>query len=262
MTPKIELKARMATLLAAILLLPVFLLLVLSVSNTWIYPDLLPDSLTLDRWIFLFNGQQSTLQSLFYSLGISISVSLASTILGFTTSKTIAHHSQKRQWMTFSYFPFILSPVIYAAVLYYFFLRSNLTGTLSGVMIGHLLITYPYSLILFSGFWNQRMKDTEHLVQTLGGQTWHLYKDVLIPMAHGFIAVSLFQTFLISWFEYGLTAILGVGKVQTLPLRVFQFIGEANYYDAALSSLILTLPPLVLLLLNRKQLFRSRWKHL
>ena len=95
----------------------------------------------------------------------------------------------------------------------------------------------------------------EQLISTLGGNTWQAYTRVLFPMAKGAIMTCFFQIFLISWFEYGLTALVGVGKVQTLTLKVFQYVNEANIFFAALASCLLVFPPLLLLWLNKRFVF-------
>jgi putative spermidine/putrescine transport system permease protein len=238
---------------------PVAYLLVLSVAQSWIYPQLLPQGITFERWINLLRGQNDLFRSLLLSLSTALSVATLATFAGFYTSKQLAYHPKRSLWMRLSYFPFVLSPVIYAAVLYYYFIEMELSGSLLGVIFAQLLIAYPYSVILFSGFWSQNVKDIEHLVQTLGGNKWQTYKRVLQPMAQGLLLVCFFQTFLISWFEYGLTTIIGVGKVQTLTLKVFQYINEANFYNAALSSSLLVLPPIILLYFNKQYLFRKKW---
>jgi putative spermidine/putrescine transport system permease protein len=69
------------------------------------------------------------------------------------------------------------------------------------------------------------------------------------------LLIAFFQSFLISWFEFGLTNYIGGGQVQTLTLRVYQYIGEANIHLAALSSLLLVIPPLILLWLNKRFIF-------
>lgn len=69
--------------------------------------------------------------------------------------------------------------------------------------------------------------------------------------------MCFFQAFLISWFEYGLTTLIGIGKVQTLTVKVFQYIGEANIFHAALASLLLALPPAGLLWVNKQVLFKT-----
>lgn len=99
------------------------------------------------------------------------------------------------------------------------------------------------------------MRSMEQLVATLGGNTWQTYIKVLLPVAKGALLVCFFQTFLISWFEYGLTTIIGVGKVQTLTVKVFQYISEANIFYAALASCLLVAPPIVLLWINKRFVF-------
>ncbi len=252
-------KSYLAKAVAAVFLFPVAYLLVLSLAESWIFPQALPTGFTIERWQALFSGSTDLFSSLLLSLGIALSVATLSTFCGFYTSKHLAYHPQRSLWMRLSYFPFVLSPVIYAAVLYYYFIELNLAGNFWGVILAQLLIAYPYSVILFSGFWNSRIRDIEQLVQTLGGNRWQTYKRVLLPMAQGLLLVCFFQTFLISWFEYGLTTIIGVGKVQTLTLKVFQYINEANFYNAALSSSLLVLPPIILLYFNKKYLLKKRW---
>jgi len=248
-----------ARVLAVSFLFPVAFLLLLSVSAGWVFPEVIPDGLTMERWVRLATGNNELFGSLLLSLAIAFSVATISTFGGFFTSKHLAYHPGRSLWMRLSYFPFVLSPIIYAALLYFYFISAGLTGNLFGVILGQLLIAFPYSVILFSGFWSVRMQNMEQLVQTLGGSKWQAYRRVLLPMARGLILVCFFQTFLISWFEYGLTTLIGVGKVQTLTLKVFQYINEANFYNAALSSSLLVLPPIILLYFNKKYLFKKRW---
>lgn len=245
--------------LAVTLLFPVAFLLLLSLSVGWVFPEVLPESLTFNRWLSLLTGNNALFGSLMLSLLIALSVATISTFGGFYTSKQLAYHHKRSLWMRLSYFPFVLSPIIYAALLYYYFIRGGLSGNVIGVILGQILIAYPYSVILFSGFWSDRLQNMEQLVHTLGGSSWQTYRRVLLPMAQGLLLVCFFQTFLISWFEYGLTTLIGVGKVQTLTLKVFQYINEANFYNAAMSSSLLVLPPIILLYFNKKYLFKKRW---
>jgi ABC-type Fe3+ transport system permease subunit len=53
------------------------------------------------------------------------------------------------------------------------------------------------------------------------------------------------QTGLFSWLDYGLVSMIGGGHVSTLTLRLFALIREASIHQAALASLLLTLPSLL-----------------
>ncbi|MDX1672325.1 MAG: ABC transporter permease subunit [Balneolaceae bacterium] len=251
-------KKILSILLIGLYLFPFGYLLLLSVSRSWRFPALWPDNVTLSNWSDLLAGQGELAGSLLVSVIISISVAVFSTLFGFATSKFIAYSKYRKQLMLYSYFPFVLSPVIYAACIYYFFIILDLSGSVPGVMIAQLIIAYPYAVIIFSGFWSDRIKSMEHLVAGLGGKKWDTYVRVLFPAARDMLLICFFQTFLISWFEYGLTSLIGVGKVQTLTIKVFQFIQEANIYHAALASCLLIFPPVLFLLFNKKYIFKTK----
>lgn len=236
------------------ILFPLAYLLVLSVAENWSFPQLVPENISFERWLSV-SSSKDLFTSLGFSLVISICVAFFSTLLGFITSRYVAR-SSKREWLILlAYLPYVLSPVIYAALLYIYFVRFGLSGNMIGVIIGQLIIAYPYSIIIFSGFWNNQLIKYEELATTLGSNVGYTFRKVLLPMAKGILMICFFQTFLISWFEYGLTSLIGVGKVQTLTVKVFQFISEADFYYAAFSSCMLIFPPLVLLWFNKRYVY-------
>ncbi len=238
--------------LSIIILLPFAVLLVLSLGRNWAYPAVLPSVWTLGNWWTLLLSQSDLGQSLLLSLTISLSIAVVVTVLSFFTSKFIAFSAKRHRWLLVAYFPYVFAPVILAACIQFYFLRMGLWGNVLGVVLAQLLITYPFGVILFVGFWNEQMRSMEQLVATLGGNTWQTYTKVLLPIAKGALLVGFFQTFLISWFEYGLTTLIGVGKIQTLTLKVFQYVSEANIFYAALASVLLALPPVILLWMNKR----------
>jgi len=243
--------------IALLFLFPFAYLVLLSLARHWAFPSVWPTHVSLDNWRLLFSAQSGMLYSFGISVLISMIVAFFSTMTAFITSKYIAYNPYRRSLMLLSYFPFILSPVIYAGCIYFFFIKMNLSGTIPGVMLAQLIIAYPYAIIIFSGFWSDRLKSMEKMVITLGGNKWQAYTQVLLPAARGMLLVCFFQTYLISWFEYGLTSIIGVGQVQTLTIKVFHYINEANIYQAALASCLLILPPVILLYINKSFVFKT-----
>ncbi|MEO0473865.1 MAG: hypothetical protein AAF206_29925, partial [Bacteroidota bacterium] len=203
-------------------------------------------------------GQSDLGKSLGLSLLISLTVASIATISGFFTSKWIAQSTNRSNWLLIAYFPYVLSPVIYAACVYYYFIVLGLSGNVWGVMLGQTMIAFPFAVILFGEYWNARLQSMEHLVYTLGGNARQALWQILIPLSKGMLLVCFFQTFLISWFEYGLTTLLGVGKVQTLTVRVFVYINEANPFLAAMAGVLLCVPPLILLWINKRFVFQPQ----
>ena len=236
-------------------LFPFGFLLMLSMGRRWVFPSLLPEVWTPDNWLAIWGMQSGLGASLALSLALSLGIASMATAGSFWVSKQVAYHRHRRRWLAMAYLPYVFAPVILAACLQYFFIRTGLSGKFWGVAIAQLFITFPYGLIFFTSFWTERMLSMEHLIATLGGNTWQAYARVLLPVARGALLTCFFQLFLISWFEYGLTTLIGVGKVQTLTLKVFQYINEANIFFAALASCLLALPPVVLLWLNKRYVF-------
>lgn len=239
--------------------IPFGVLIYLSLSTEWYYPALVTQPLTLSNWISFFDGRSGLLESTVLSIYISLVVSSIATLCGFFISRGIVYYTSSRWWLVSTYFPYVIAPVVLAVMLNYYFLQLGLSGTVFGVMSAQILITLPYSVILFYGFWNRNIRNFENLVATLGGGFSEKVKHAILPSARGLLIVCFFQCFLISWFEYGLTQFIGVGKVQTLTIMVYRYVAESNPYLAALAGTVLIIPPLVLLFVNRKFIFRKGW---
>lgn len=235
--------------LILLLVLPFAYLPLLALATQWRFPRLLPEGLSLEHWQLAWRiGGMA--DSLILSVVCAALVALSSTALGFRIAHVIAGHRRRRLLLAVAYLPYAFSPVIYAFCLQFFFLKTNLAGTLAGVLLGQFLIVFPFSVILFVNHWTPRLQHMEALVYTLGGSPWAAWRRVLLPVSRPALLNGLFQTFLLAWFEYGLTTVVGQGRVATLPVRVYQYVGEANPYFAALGSTLLIWPPLLLLWLN------------
>ena len=250
-------KTIILSLVVVLILFPFIYLVLLSMASEWRFPDVLPNYFGLKNWKQIFGSETGLLGSFVISVVISFSVATVSTSSGFFISRSVSYHPKKNTLTLLTYFPYILAPVVFAACLSYFFLKLGLFGNVTGVVVAQFMIAFPYALIFFSSFWSERTKSLEDLVATLGGNQWQAFRKVLFPMAKGMLLICFFQTFLTSWFEYGLTSIIGVGKVQTLTIKVFLFIKEANFYYGALSSCLLIFPPEVLLWLNKRYVFNK-----
>lgn len=250
-------KVLLKLLIFFIILIPFTVLVILSFGRNWAYPNVFPAVWTLENWRILLEGNTDLSNSFLRSFIISLSIATVVTLVSFITSKHIAFSRYRNQWLVLAYCPYVFAPVILGACLQFFFLKFGLSGNIYGVLLAQIFITYPFGIILFNGFWNQQMQAMEQLVATLGGNTLQTYTKVLLPVAKNALLICFFQTFLISWFEYGLTTIIGVGKVQTLTVKVFQYVNEANLFYAALASCLLVFPPILLLWLNKRFIFNK-----
>jgi putative spermidine/putrescine transport system permease protein len=66
--------------------------------------------------------------------------------------------------------------------------------------------------------------------------------------------VGIFQIFVLAWSQYGLTLLIGEGKIRTLPVLVYAYLAEASPLYAATAAVILLAPPILLLGANWRAL--------
>jgi putative spermidine/putrescine transport system permease protein len=251
------LKKTLWIVLAMLFYLPFAYIVLLSLATNWRYPLLLPEGFSLDTWQYIFKTDSAVGSSFILSVLLSSSVAFLATFFGFFIGRTIATHRLKSVFLTITYFPYAFSPVVYAFCLNFLFIQLNLVGNTEGVVLAQFIITFPFAIILFSNHWTNELMNLEKVVLTLGGSKMQAFFKVLLPLSKNILLICFFQTFMISWFEYGLTSVIGLGKVQTLTLKTYQFIGESNVYFAALASALLVFPPLILLWFNRKFVFNQ-----
>jgi len=231
---------------------PLGYLLLLSVSGAWPFPCLLPAR--LQSWTWSQIGASGLGGSVWLSSGLAGAVAAISTGTGYLVGRTVAYSAARRWLLLLAYLPWTLSPVVLGVCLLYVYLRAGLVGSVIGVAIAHTMLATGFAIVYFSAFWTPRVRAMEELAHTLGGSRWQALTMVLLPTMRPAILVCLAQTFLISWFQYGVTLLIGAGRVQTLPLRVFMFVGEANPTFAAAAGLLLVVPSLLLTWANRRVL--------
>jgi putative spermidine/putrescine transport system permease protein len=247
----------MWSLLGALFLLPLIGLVYLSVVEQWRYPALLSDArFTLRHWSSFWSNSSGLRAGLGLSLGLSGTVALSASMAGFWMAGRIARHAQRRWLFSLAYFPYLVAPVILGVLWQHWWARLGWSGTLWGVFLAQWLFVFPYAVLFFAGFWNEQFRKVLFQARSLGADRRRLWSDVVLPLGLPWLAVGLFQCFLLSWFEYGLTQLIGVGKVPTLTIRTVLFVQEANPHGAAVAGLLMAMPPLLLLLLNRSVFLR------
>lgn len=255
-SPKAYIGSFFIWLLSLLFALPLLYMLLRSVAFSWNWPDILPSVWSGKFWATMIAGGNALGHGLGRSIITAVITAVFATGLALPVSHAIAVHRYRRYWLLIAYFPFILAPVIYATTLRFYFVSLGLSSTVGGILIGHFLVAFPFAVLVLEGGWDNRMVSLAQQARSLGATSLQSWTKVVMPAFRGLLGLCLFQTFLISWFEFGLTSLIGQGQVRTLPVLVFQFVQESSASYAALASVLLMLPPFLLLLLNRKLLMR------
>jgi len=246
-----------ALIVGAACFFPPLYLLLQSVAGRWLFPSLMPESYEPGRWAAFWRQDGGLPESLLISVTISTLVALIATVVGFLAGRHVAYHSRRDALLLMAYMPFAMSPVIAGVCLLYVYLRLGLAGAAVGVIAAQLIFATAFAIVFFQGFWTPEKRALEELARTLGAGIVGLYSKVLLPVARPMLVLCFFQTFLLSWFQYGLTLLIGSGKVRTLPLKVYDYLGEANVAYAALGGCLLVAPAVAMLWAGRWMLARG-----
>ncbi|MFM7846592.1 MAG: ABC transporter permease [Planctomycetota bacterium] len=228
-------------LLALAILAPYLLLIILSLGSGWSYAQLLPDRLDFAPWRRLAQERDGLARAFVTSVMLSVTVGVLATATGLFAGRALRRTSTWfGRWLL--YLPFAASPVVLGVTLYDLLVRLQWAGTYTGVVVVQTLFATAMATVFFSTTWTPRGAQFEHLVRTLGGGRWDVWRHAIWPHARGLVLVCFVQAALYSWMDYGLVAIVGGGQVQTVTMRLFAYVREANVNQAALASLVLVVP--------------------
>ncbi|MGF1510658.1 MAG: hypothetical protein ACFB9M_14285 [Myxococcota bacterium] len=240
--------------------LPVAYLALLSVAGPWKSDHVFPDSMSWTRWVRILSGGNGDLiKTTMASLVLATVVSVVSTTCGFITSKAVAESRWRGEWLALSHLAFGFSPVILGSCLSFIAIRMGLSGTFLGVAMVQIAVTSAFATVLLVPVWTSERRALQSVARTLGARPVQIWRLILWPSCRPLVMVCWAQTFFFSWMQYGLTLTIGAGKVHTLPLEVYDFVFEADLGYAAVASLILIIPPMLLLMMSPSA--RPAWQN-
>lgn len=243
-----------ATLLTLVIIVPFLLLLPLSVARTWRYPALWPPAWQSDQWLVFSDDGTTLALTALRSLALAATVATLATSAGFFTSHAIARHNQQRHWLALALLPFAVPPLVYALCLGQGFAALALSGHYGGVVLAQWPVAYAYAVLVCHGYWTPHSHALGELAHSLGARPAQIGWRVHLPLARGLLAVCLYQTALMSWFDFALVRVIGAGRVQTLTLTVFDYLGAGDLRQAASAALLLLAPPALALMINPRLL--------
>jgi spermidine/putrescine transport system permease protein len=155
------------------------------------------------------------------SVWVAAATAVISTFLGFCAAYVDYRFrfTGKTAYMGLMTLPPTIPVVILGLAMLTFEGPIGLSGTLSGVTVGHVVLSSPFALALV----RLRLADLDPNLEAaswnLGGGRWSTMRDVIVPFCFPAIIAALFLTaavsfdeFMIAWFVSGLN--------ETLPVRL------------------------------------------
>ncbi|MDR3097631.1 MAG: ABC transporter permease [Paraburkholderia sp.] len=233
---------------ALFLLLPIFFIVALSFGNSqWlIFP---PPGWTLEWYRQLFTDP-GWIDSLLTSAKLAVIVTMLSVAAGFLASLALVRGKFRGRGAVQAFFitPMVLPVVVLAVALYAFFLRIGMNGTMTGFVIGHLIIALPFSIISISNSLASFDTSLEDAALICGASPLMVKLKVTLPAIRlGLYAAAIFS-FLASWDEVVVSIFMSSPTLQTLPVRIWSTLRQdLTPVVAAASSLLVALTTLLML---------------
>jgi putative spermidine/putrescine transport system permease protein len=243
-------------LLAVWLVLPLVPVAIWSLARGWRYPDLLPRQWTLDAWRLALSERAGVIDALGTTAGIAALVAVLSLAAGIPAGRALGMHRFRGKALVELV---ILAPVIVPGIavalgLHGIFVVLGLTNTVAGVVLVHLVPTLPYATLVMAGIFAGHDRALEDQARSLGASRLQAFVHVTLPAIMPGVAVAGLFAFLVSWSQYVLTLAIGGGRVITLPLLLFTFVGSGRNDVAGAIGVLYVLPGVIVLLLAARSL--------
>lgn len=225
----------------------------LAFANIYRVPAVIPQQFGFQWWTFIFS-KDSLMSSIFNSFLIAVVVTGVSLLVCVPAAYALSRYQFKgRKIIMFSY---LLSNAFPKMGLYVsmgiLFYKFNLMGTLTGVIIVHMINTLMFMVWLPMGAFRSVHIQQEEAARDIGATPFQVFRKVTLPMAIPGIAVASIFTFLGSLEEAEGTMLVGFPQINTMATEMYGVISDYPATAGAVFALILIIPAILIILIFRK----------
>lgn len=213
-------------------------------TNTLIFP---PTSYSLDLFRIFFSSL-GWLNPLLESIRVALASTAVAMIAGVPAGYWIARHEFLGKGLVIG---IIMSPLVVPSVvtglgLYLYFSYLRIGGTTLSLVLGHIMFTLPYVVIMVIAGVHKLDRNLEFGAELMGAGPFRMFVTVVMPqLVPSLVSAALFA-FLASFDETVISWFLAGSNTITLPVRMFSALEwEVSPVIAAVSTLLTAISLLV-----------------
>jgi multiple sugar transport system permease protein len=224
------------------------------VDNLAYPPVFIPNPPTLANFTTVF-ASGPFFQYLVNSLIVSGSATLLALLVGVPAGWGIARLNARKLLMTILIAR--MTPAIsFLIPLFTLFQLLGLTGTLTAVVITHLVITVPITVYIVAGYFETLPRELDEAAYVDGCSPWQRFRYIALPLARPGITVAAILSFIFSWNNFIFGAVLAGRETRTLPVAIYNVLTfeQIAWGPLAAAALLVTLPVLLLTLFIQKEI--------
>lgn len=223
-------------------------------DNTAYPPMLIPETPTLDNLVDVFE-KNDFLKYTINSVIVSFSATGLALLLGVPAGYGVAK-SKATKAAALILIARVTPGLSYLIPLFLLFQWLGLIGTLTPLIITHLVITVPIVVWVMIGFFEGLPNELEEAALVDGATIWQAFRHVAMPLARPGITVSMILAFIFSWNNFIFGVVLAGRSTRTLPVAVYNVLTfeQISWGPLAAAALVVTAPVLLLTLLMQKEI--------
>ena len=243
---------------------------------------LFKNAFTTDSGSFSFQNvvavfSKGNLQTAFaHSVIVSILSALITTFLAFILAYTVNFTNlplwAKKVLRTLAVFPMLIPTITYGFAIIYSFGKTGLLTRLlghqffdfygfKGLIFGYVLYTFPISFTLLSNTMGYIDRRFIVVTRLMGDSKFRSFMTAVFQPLLGTIAVSVVQSFFLSFTDFGIPASIGGRYTVVASLLYNTMLGSLpDFHQGSVIALCMLMPSIVsILLLNYLQKFNVRY---
>jgi multiple sugar transport system permease protein len=217
-------------------------------------PVLVPGEVTMANFRAVF--EQSPFVTYFFnSVVVSGLATLLALAVGVPAGYAIAR-LKARKLLLVILIARMTPAISFLIPLFTLFQALGLTGTLTPIVITHMVITLPIIVYIVAGYFETLPGELEEAALMDGCTVWQRFRHVALPLARPGITVAAILAFIFSWNNFVFGAVLAGRTTRTLPVAVYNVLTfeQISWGPLAAAALLVTAPVLLLTLFIQKEI--------
>ena len=224
-------------------------------AASWTYPNLGPDSWTLRWWQTVFTDPAlgTAVQN---SLVITPIVVLCAAVICLPAAYAFARYDffGRRVFLIGLFATNAFPKMGLFATLASLFYALNLMNTVAGVVIVQILGTVVFMTWIPAAAFSAVPRNLEEAARDAGASKLRVFFSITFRMALPGILVALVMSFLVAFDEAQGTYLVGAPTLLTMPTEMYTLVLNYPKQVAAVFSILLAIPSVVLMLAARKHI--------
>jgi len=206
------------------------------------------------RWFYKLAEYPEFLASFKTSLGIATSSAFLALLFAVPAGITIARYRFIGRDALNAFFmsPLMIPHVVLGIAFLRFLSGLGLSGTIFGLVIGHVVIVFPFAMRMVLANASGMDKRIEDAAASLGAGRVTIYRRVILPLIIPGVASGFALSFIQSFDETTMTIFLASPTTTTLPVRMFNYIQDSiDPLICAISALLILATVILMFVLDR-----------